>query len=67
VIQRLTNLLLAPETLEENRIALHLEMRNLDCNLLSGPHVPGTEYSGHAAVRDYAFKLKIIQLLTRLF
>jgi hypothetical protein len=35
-------------------------MRNLDRNPVAGAQVPGAKDGSHAAMRDYAFKLKII-------
>ena len=57
------DLLLALEALEENRIALHLGMRNLDGDLAAGAKVGGAEDGGHAAAGHQGFDAVVIELV----
>ena len=55
--------LFALEALVENRVALHLGMRNLDGNLAAGEKVGGAEDGGHAAAGHQGVDAVVIELV----
>jgi hypothetical protein len=66
VIQLLANLLLAMEAVEENRVALHLGMRNLDGNRVPGAQIRTAKDGGHAAACSDAFNVVVIESVARM-
>ena len=66
VIQLLANFLLAIKAVEENRVALHLGMRNLDGDRATGAQIRAAKDRGHAAACSDAFNLVVIELIARM-
>ena len=62
VIELFADLLLALEALEEDGVALHLGVGNLDGHGLSGAQVGALEDRGHAAAGDQAVDLEVVEL-----
>ena len=66
VIQLRADLLLPMEAVEENRVALHLRMRNLDGNRATGAQICTAKDRGHAAAGGDAFNAVVIELIARM-
>src|SRR5947207_902906 len=66
VVHGLADFLLTMKALEEDRVALHLRMRDLDGNRTARAHVRGAKDRGHAAARRHAFDAVMIELIARM-
>ena len=62
MIELFADLFLALEALEEDGVAFHLRMGNLDGDGLSRAQVGALVDRGHAAAGDQAFNLEVVEL-----
>src|SRR5207245_4606831 len=63
VVHGLADFLLTMKALEEDRVALHLGMRDLDGNRAAGAQVDAAKDRGHTAARRNAFDAVMIELI----
>src|SRR5205823_8442955 len=66
LVHSLADFLLTMKALEEDRVALHLGMRDLDGNRAAGAQVRASKDRGHTAARRNAFDAVMIELITRM-
>ena len=65
MVEFLSNVLFAMEALEENGVALHFGVGDLDGDRAAGQEVSAAEDGGHAASRDDAFDAVMVELVAR--
>ena len=63
MIQGLADLFLALKAIKQDRIALHLGMRNLDGDLPAVAQIGAAKDGGHAAAGDKALNAVVIELI----
>ena len=61
MVELLADLLLAPEALQQNRVGLHLRMRNLHRHLPSVAQIRRAVERGHAAARNLRIQAVVVQ------